>query len=258
MKQHVFWIVLLVWLISFQSQSQNKTQIIAHRGYWKTEGSAQNSIKALQLANDINVYGSEFDVHLTADNIPVIFHDDKILGIPIQTSRYSDIMDLKLTNKEKIPTLEAYLNKGRIYTTRLIFELKPHATPERNREAARISVKMVTDLGLQDRTEYITFDLDAGKELIRLAPGAQVSYLNGDLSPAQLKDLGFTGLDYNHSVMKEHPEWFDEAKKLGLLINVWTVNDPALIKELARKGADFITTDIPVEAKGILSQWTEQ
>jgi glycerophosphoryl diester phosphodiesterase len=58
--------------------------------------------------------------------------------------------------------------------------------------------------------------------------------------------------------MKEHPEWFDEAKKSGLLINVWTVNDPALIKELARKGADFITTDIPVKAKEILSQCIEQ
>jgi glycerophosphoryl diester phosphodiesterase len=204
------------------------------------------------------VYGSEFDVHLTADNILVIFHDDKILNIPIQTSNYSDIMDLKLANGEKIPTLEKYLNKGKIYTVRLIFELKPHATPERNREAAQACVKMVTGLGLQDRTEYITFNLDAGKELIRLAPGAQISYLNGDLSPAQLKEVGFTGLDYNHNVMKEHPEWFDEAKKAGLLINVWTVNDPALIKELARKGADFITTDRPVEAQEILSQCTEQ
>ncbi|MDR1162074.1 MAG: glycerophosphodiester phosphodiesterase [Tannerellaceae bacterium] len=257
MKQHVFWIALLAWLLSLQSPAQNKTQVIAHRGYWQTEGSAQNSIKALQLANDINVYGSEFDVHITADNVAVIFHDDKILGIPIQTSGYAGIMDLKLTNGEKIPTLEAYLNKGKLYTTRLIFELKPHATPERNRKAAQICVNMVTGSGLQDRTEYITFDLDAGKELIRLAPGAQVSYLNGDLSPAQLKELGFAGLDYNHKVMKEHPEWFDEAKKLGLLINVWTVNDPALIKELSNKGADFITTDIPVEAQGILSQCTE-
>ncbi|MDR3141039.1 MAG: glycerophosphodiester phosphodiesterase [Tannerellaceae bacterium] len=258
MKQLVFWVVLLAWLIPCQSRAQNKTQVIAHRGYWQTEGSAHNSIKALQLANDINVYGSEFDVHLTADNIPVIFHDDKILDIPVQASNYSDIMDLKLTNGEKIPTLEKYLNKGKIYNCQLIFELKPHATPERNRKAAQVCVKMVTDLGLQDKTEYITFDLDAGKELIRLAPGAQVSYLNGDLSPAQLKEMGFTGLDYNHSVMKEHPEWFDEAKKMGLSINVWTVNDPALIKELARKGADFITTDIPVEAQGILSQCTEQ
>jgi glycerophosphoryl diester phosphodiesterase len=258
MKHTICWIVLPVWLISFHSSAQNRTQVIAHRGYWQTEGSAQNSIKALQLANDINAYGSEFDVHITADNIPVIFHNDDILGIPIQTSNYADIMDLKLANREKIPTLKEYLDKGKIYKTRLIFELKPHATPERNRTAAQICVEMVNASGLQDRTEYITFDLHAGKEIIRLAPGAQVSYLNGDLTPAQLKEAGFTGLDYNHQVMKEHPEWFDEAKKLGLTLNVWTVNDPALIKELAGKGVDFITTDTPVEAQGILSQWIEQ
>lgn len=257
MKYSVFLCLFFFLLISIEGPAQSKTQVIAHRGYWKTEGSAQNSIKALQLANDINVYGSEFDVHITADNIPVVFHDDKILDIPIQASNYSDIMDLKLTNKEKIPTLEEYLNKGRIYNTKLIFELKPHATPERNRKAAQICVKMVHDLGLQERTEYITFDLDAGKEIIRLAPAAQIAYLNGDLSPTQLKELGFTGLDYNYKVMKEHPEWFDEAKKSGLTINVWTVNDPLLIKELAGKEVDFITTDIPVEAQGILSLLTE-
>ncbi|MDR0429563.1 MAG: glycerophosphodiester phosphodiesterase [Tannerellaceae bacterium] len=257
MKNKAFYLLLLSLLISLPISAKEKAQVIAHRGYWKTEGSAQNSIKALQLADDINVYGSEFDVHITADNVAVVFHDNEVLGIPIQSVNYIDIMELNLPNKEKIPTLNAYLTKGRLLKTKLIFELKAHATPERNREAARISVDMVNKIGVQDQTEYITFDLDAGKELIRLAPNAQVAYLNGDLSPAQLKELGFTGLDYHHNVMKEHPEWFKEAKDLGLTINIWTVNDPLLIKELAKKGADFITTDIPVEAQEIVSQLTD-
>ena len=41
--------------------------MIAHRGYWKTEGSAQNSISSLQNTHRIGVYGSEFDVHITRD-----------------------------------------------------------------------------------------------------------------------------------------------------------------------------------------------
>ena len=37
--------------------------------------------------------------------------------------------------------------------------------------------------------------------------------LNGDLSPKQLKELGFARcLDYNYKVMQKHPEWFVEAK----------------------------------------------
>ncbi|MDH6304137.1 glycerophosphoryl diester phosphodiesterase [Parabacteroides sp. PF5-5] len=254
MKTKTFYILLLALLVVIPLSAENRTQIIAHRGFWKTSGSAQNSIRALDLANDINVYGSEFDVHITADNIPVVFHDDKFLGIPIQTSNYEDIVSYSLPNKEKIPTLEAYLNKGKLLKTKLIFELKTHATPERNREAARICVKMVQDMGLQERTEYITFNLDAGTEIIRLAPDAQVSYLNGDLSPAQLKEAGFTGLDYHFDVMRKNPDWFSEAKKLGLTINVWTVNTPDLIREMADKGADFITTDVPLEAQSIVSQ----
>ena len=46
------------------AQTQS-TQIIAHRGFWKTNGSAQNSIAALMKADSVGCYGSEFDVWLT-------------------------------------------------------------------------------------------------------------------------------------------------------------------------------------------------
>ena len=52
-----------------------QTQVIAHRGYWKTDGSAQNSIAALLKADSIGCYGSEFDVWLTAD--------DKLASLPL-------------------------------------------------------------------------------------------------------------------------------------------------------------------------------
>ncbi|MDD2436270.1 MAG: glycerophosphodiester phosphodiesterase family protein [Massilibacteroides sp.] len=233
--------------------AQNKSQIIAHRGYWNTESSSQNSLKSLKLAHDIQAYGSEFDVHLTADNVLVVFHDDRIDGRRIQDLNYADLKKMRLLNGEKLPTLEAYLKKAqKLDGLKLIFELKVHATPERNREAANRSVELVKRMGLADRTEYISFSLDACKEFIRLSSRTPVFYLNGELSPVQLKELGFAGLDYNIGVMKKHPEWFSETKKLGLKTNVWTANDPALIKELMDMGADFITTDIPVEALQIV------
>ncbi|MDR0844281.1 MAG: glycerophosphodiester phosphodiesterase [Tannerella sp.] len=234
--------------------AQDKTQVIAHRGYWQSKGSAQNSITALENANRIRVYGSEFDVHLTADGIPVIFHDNKINEIEIQAVPYSTLKDMSLPNGERIPTLREFLEAAKhAENIRLIFELKPHATPERNREAARVSVELVKEKKLQHRTEYITFNQDAGNELIRLAPDADVYYLNGDLSPQELKELGYAGLDYHYNVMKEHPDWFKEAKKLGLGINVWTVNDTTLMRTISDSGADFITTDIPNDALNYFS-----
>ncbi len=255
MRLKTFVSLFSFFLLTLPALSQDGVKIIAHRGYWQTEGSAQNSIKALELADKINVYGSEFDVHLTADNVLVVYHDNEINGIPIQISNYADLKKSRLLNGEKLPTLKNYLKKGKkLNMARLIFELKPHATPGRNREAARMSVNMVNKAGLQDRTDYITFNLDAGKEFIRLLPQANVYYLNGDLSPKELKALGFTGLDYHYSVMQKHPEWFAEAKELGLLINVWTVNDPVLMEEMVTKGADYLTTDKPVEALQIVTQ----
>jgi glycerophosphoryl diester phosphodiesterase len=228
--------------------AQDKPLVIAHRGYWQSRGSAQNSIAALIRADEIKAYAVEFDVHLTADDILVISHDNTVEGFDIQKGSYAAIKDFLLPNGEKIPTAREYLEAARRTQLRLVYELKPHETPERNREAARISVELVKEKKLLPRTEFITFNLDAGKELIRLAPEAEVYYLNGELSPGELKALGFAGLDYHYDVMRKNPQWFKEAKVLGLGINVWTVNDTTLIGEMTDAGADFITTDIPNDA----------
>ncbi|MBP3518761.1 MAG: glycerophosphodiester phosphodiesterase [Parabacteroides sp.] len=241
---------LMCMLAAVPVSAKKKTKVIAHRGYWKTEGSAQNSIRSLERANEIKVYGSEFDVHLTADNVPVVFHDNKIQGKNIQTTPYAELKDLKLPNGETLPTLEQYLDKAKtLKKTKLIFELKSHATPQRDREAAKIVTEMVNGKKLTKRTEYIAFSLEAAKELHRLSPKTPVYYLNGDLSPKQLKELGFTGLDYYYKVMQKHPEWFAEAKDLKLKINVWTVDDPKVMKEMIENQVDFLTTDYPEEAQ---------
>ena len=38
---------------AYGAMQAQKTQVIAHRGYWKTDGSAQNSIAALVKADSI-------------------------------------------------------------------------------------------------------------------------------------------------------------------------------------------------------------
>jgi glycerophosphoryl diester phosphodiesterase len=247
MNRIILWIVVGCALCHSLA-AQDIPRVIAHRGYWQSRGSAQNSIAALTRADEIRAYAAEFDVHLTADDILVVSHDDTVEGIQIQQNPYTVIKDLVLPNGEKIPTAREYLEAARRTQFRLVYELKPHTTPERNREAARISVELVREKKLLPRTDFITFSLDAGKELIRLAPEADVYYLNGELSPKELKELGFAGLDYHYDVMRKNPQWFGEAKALGLGINVWTVNDTTLMGEMIDAGADFITTDLPNDA----------
>ena len=225
----------------------SQPRVVAHRGYWRTDGSAQNSITSLQKAADIGCWGSEFDVWLTADGVPVVFHDATIGGIRIEDTTYATLMSHRLQNGEFIPTLHQYLQEAlRWPDCRLVFEVKPHRNAKRDALISELSVELVNMLGLASRTDYISFSQNACKRLHELAPNAKIAYLNGDLTPQQVKDLGLTGIDYSFGTFDKHPDWPLEAKNLGLEVNVWTVDgEEALTRFAKMPGIDIITTNDP-------------
>ncbi|WP_337941861.1 glycerophosphodiester phosphodiesterase family protein [Parabacteroides sp.] len=250
-------LILSVLLTAFLcgSSAFSQTKVIAHRGYWDCEGSAQNSITALNKAHEVGVYGSEFDVLITADGIPVVNHNDSIQGFCIETSLYEEIKDLKLKNGEVLPTLEDYLIQGKQNKgTQLILEIKPHKRVVNEDRAVTAILALVQKYQLEDHVEYISFSMNICKELIRRAPAAQVAYLRGEVSPADLKVLGFTGLDYHYKVFEKNPTWIQEAKDAGLTVNVWTVDDPAVMQSMIEQNVDFITTDKPEQLKEIVKK----
>lgn len=225
-----------------------QTHVIAHRGYWDCAGSAQNSITSLRLADKLGCYGSEFDVHLTGDNVIVVHHDPAADGIPIQTSRYEDIKKCRLANGERIPTLAEYLKAAQELKTRLILEIKKQEAQSHEDSLVDETVAMVRRYGLEERTEYISFSGKACERLRRLCPNARISYLNGDWSPQTVKEKGLDGIDYSQQVMALHPEWIGQCHDLGLTVNVWTVDDLNAINKFIKAGTDFVTTNKPVEA----------
>ena len=229
-------------------------QVVAHRGYWRADGSAQNSIASFQKAASIGCWGSEFDVWLTADGVPVVFHDATVEGIRIEDTTYATLMNIRLKNGEFIPTLQQYLQEAlRWPQCRLIFEVKPHRNAVRDNKVSEMSVELINMLGLAERTDYISFSKHACKRLHELAPKAKVAYLSGDLTPKEVKDLGWTGIDYNKGVFDKNPDWATEAKKLGLEVNVWTVDGEEELKRFAQMpGIDIITTNDPELLIGIL------
>ena len=237
--------LLLLSILSLVALAQPK--VVAHRGYWRTDGSAQNSITSLQKAAEVGCWGSEFDVWLTADGVPVVFHDATIDGIRIEDTTYATLMNLRLQNGEFIPTLQTYLQEAQHWPDcRLIFEVKPHRNAKRDAMISEMSVELVNMLGLASRTDYISFSKHACKRLHELAPQAKVAYLNGDLTPQQVKEMGLTGIDYSIATFNKHPEWPLEAKELGLEVNVWTVDgEEALTRFAQMPGIDIITTNDP-------------
>jgi glycerophosphoryl diester phosphodiesterase len=252
----VFGVVFLSLCGMAGAQAQAQTQIIAHRGYWDKLGSAQNSLSSLENAIKMGAYGSELDVWMTKDGAIVLNHDERYQGVAIQTATCGELSELRLANGEPIPTLQQCiaLAKGQS-RTRLIVEIKPHATPEADIRAAGETVKLIGEGGMADMVDYISFSEQVCKELIRLNPSHRVAYLNGEKSPETLKAEGYWGLDYSESTLREkHPEWIKEAKALGLTTNVWTVNSAELMQHFLSQGVDYITTDNPQLLKGLLTK----
>lgn len=220
--------------------------VIAHRGAWKAKGLPQNSIASLRQAVAIGAHGSEFDVHITADDSMVVNHDDDFQGMRIEKTPYSELITEKLSNGEKLPTLREYLKEGmKQGTTRLILEIKKADSQERTLELTRKIIALVKKMDAEKWIDYITFDYEAGKLVHQLVPNAEIAYLTGDVSPEQAKKDGYTSLDYHFTKYKEHPQWIPEAHKLGMTINGWTVNSEEDMKYMIDQGAEFITTNEP-------------
>lgn len=224
-----------------------RNKVIAHRGAWKNTGATENSIAALNYAVGLGCQGSEFDVHMSADSLPVINHDAAVHGVSIAKTKSSELLSMKLSNGESLPTLESYIKAGISQTkTKLILEIKESELGKESSIAlTRKIVAMVENMHAQAWTDYISFDYDVCKEVMKLAPYAKVSYLRSDKSPAELAADNFYGLDYHFSVLEKNPDWITDAHKRNLTVNVWTVNDKRALEDMLRQQVDFITTNEP-------------
>jgi glycerophosphoryl diester phosphodiesterase len=98
-----------------------KKLIIAHRGASDIE--PENTIGAFARAIELGADMIEMDIRMSRDEIPLVFHDDTIDGIPVVNLDFSEIRKFGHDRGIKIPTLEEVLQftSGKI---RLNIELK--------------------------------------------------------------------------------------------------------------------------------------
>lgn len=253
MKLKLSFLTLLIFISMSVFAQQPK--VIAHRGFWKTAGSAQNSITSLCKADSIHAFGSEFDIWITADNKIVVNHDPSYQKVVMETAKYKDVKKLKLKNGECIPTLKSYLKKAKKLNVQMILEVKSHKNMDRQNACIDATLAMVKKMKMENRMTYIAFSLDAVKRLIEKAPkGTEVYYLSGGLSPKELKAIGCAGPDYEQNEFKTHPNWIKETHDLGMKVNVWTVDSTASLQYFIDNGADYITTNEPVLLQKLLSK----
>ena len=250
-------ILLSVALLSAGGALHAQPKVIAHRGYWTAPGSAQNSLASFAKADSIGVYGSEMDVWLTGDDKLVVNHDQVYKGtdIDMARARARDITRIVLPNGENLPTLDEYLEAVAARpATRLVLETKTLVPYRREDIAVEKIVRALERHGLTERTDFISFSLNACLEYRKRLPEANVYYLAGDLSPESLRRVALTGLDYSAGVLRQHPEWIEQAHRAGLEVNVWTVNSEEEMRYFIAQGVDYITTDYPERLQALLRE----
>lgn len=231
---------------------------IAHRGDWN--GNAQNSRASLNKALDNHYYGSETDVWMTTDHRLMVNHDPVRGKFTIRESTYAQCKDLTIGNGEKMPTLDEFLQimKETTSPTKLIIEIKEASgVATYNESAAQETVELVKQYGVEDKVEYISFSWEACLKVHELAPDAKVAFLsskNGkdDIkTPSDVAAARLTGIDYSTDLMHANPGWYDQAHKLGLSVNVWTIGTKDAATTERNYGADFITANNPSEVKAL-------
>jgi glycerophosphoryl diester phosphodiesterase len=241
------------------SQDIPESRVIAHRGFWQTEGSAQNSLTSLRLACENGFYGSECDVQLTADSCFIVFHDTNLHGVNIEDMTFEQVLaDTTLTNGERISTVDEYFSTfaGLDTRTKLIIELKQQPSEEMMSLSIAKTAEAIEKYDIRHRVEIISFSYRACKELAAIFPDIPVSFLDRahNVSFSQMLDDFIDGIDYRYNCILENLSLIDEAHEAGFIVDVWTPNDPEEVLTMVNAGLDFVTTDRPDVMAAILGE----
>jgi glycerophosphoryl diester phosphodiesterase len=234
------------------------TKVVAHRGY-HTTGSAENSVGALAKAQTLGAYASETDVWITTDGVVMVNHNASYPTDPnslrIDSSTYDQLKGITLSDGEKVPRFIDFLNQLKKDTKmKLVIEIKTQGSREKNNRCVDSTMALVSRYGLKDQVMYIAFDYTNCLRVVAAQPAADVEYLNGDKTPSEVKADGLKGIDYYYSNFVKNPTWISDAQKIGVDVNVWTVDDSATMLDYIGQGVTYITTNKPDVLKGLVSK----
>jgi len=225
-------------------------RLIAHRG--ASHAAPENTLLAFARALDVEAAdGLECDVRLSADDVPVVFHDVELMrmtGAPgrVQDRTVKELSDLRAAG-EPIPTLATLVafmaSRAR---THVNVELKPTARPTALVAAARPHLD-----ALAVRHELVVSSFDP-RALLALCPSPlRLALIFED--PSALRALPLLGrpegaaLDLHPAAALVDPERLAEWKHLlpSSSIRAWTVDDPAMARRLADLGVEVLITNRP-------------
>lgn len=249
--------------VSIYQPKSLKLNLIAHRGF--VNHFPENTMLAMYKAMDNGADELECDVQLTADNIPVLFHDttlDRLIdNIPEgkNTIRQLTLREVKalrfkaLKNSvfadEPIPELGTFLQYAKSKGVVVYPEIKPGLKPA---ETTPI-IQAVINAGMEHLTVFQSFDMASLKKVRELTQTAAVGFLTGtanvDALLTELAGMGRAYLLMQYNTILSNPTIVQKCKDKGVNLGVWTCNHQNDAIKLMSLGVTNIMSDI--DLKGI-------
>jgi glycerophosphoryl diester phosphodiesterase len=230
--------------------------VFAHRGGSKI--GPENTIAGFDRGLKAGADGLELDVHLSRDAVPVVHHDDVLGRTNKGTGRVSDRTAKELSDFG-VPTLAEVLSRYPVAP--IIVELKqPSAALVRAvvgdlRDASatgRVCLGSFSVAALRAaRALDATLATSAGRMEVRLA--LYRSWLG--LSPGRVRYRAFQVPEVSESTRVVSPRFVRLAHAAGLVVQVWTVDEPEEIRRLLGWGVDGIISDRPDVAADVVREW---
>lgn len=234
-------------------------KIIAHRGYWKSEGAAQNSLNAVKAAIKGGFHGLEVDVRMSKDKVLYLCHDPAFKGSVIHKTHSSVIDQLELSSGENIPRFEDFLKVVKEAPELILYlEIKSSRSSKYRRLITQKLIARLKSNNLIQNSIILCFDRRILKRVASIEPklSRMVLFDNLDFDFFKLEHQKINAIGFYYKLILEHPELIAQSKEMGFEINAWTVNKPAKAEEVMKLPVTSITTDIPNEILKMVSRTT--
>lgn len=225
-------------------------KIIAHRGYWKAEGTAQNSMNAVTAAIKEGFHGVETDIRMSKDKVLYLCHDPAFKGCVIHKTHSSILDQLKLSSGEGMTRYSDFIKVVKEIPELLLYiEIKSARSPKYRRLITQKLIAVLKKNHLIRNTVILCFDNRILKRVHSIEPRLSRMLLidNLNFNLFKLEHQKIDAIGFYYKLILRHPELVAQSKTLGFQINTWTVNKIDKAIELAKLPITSITTDIPNE-----------
>ncbi len=224
-------------------------RVIAHRG--ASAAAPENTVEAFALARELGADWVELDVRRTADGALVVHHDAELVdGRTIVELRRSELPPSVCELHEALAACDGMS---------INIEIKNWpADPDfdETEAVARAVVALVSELGLRDRVLISCFHYPTIQLVRELDPAIPTAFLHL-LIDRDWDDLAADVASAGHVALHPWDYLVDDAlvaaaKRHGLEVNVWTVDDPERMAQLVAMGVDGLCTNVPDVARTVV------